>query len=53
MELDKSLKKKKKILEFPLQLSGLRTQNAVYEYVGSIPGLAQGVKYLALLQAAS
>ena len=32
------------ILEFPLWISGLRTQHNVYEDVASIPGLAQWVK---------
>ena len=37
-----SLKKKK--MEFPLWLSGLRTRHSVREDVGLIPGLAQWVK---------
>lgn len=37
--------------EFPLWLSGLRTRHHVYEDVGSIPGLAQWSKNLALMQA--
>ena len=39
--------------EFPLWLSGLRTQGSVYENAGLIPGPAQWVKDLALLQAAA
>ena len=37
-------------LEFPSWLSRLRTQHSVLEDVSLIPGLAQCVKYLALLQ---
>ena len=39
------------VLEFPLLLSGLRTQHSVCEDAGSIPGLAQWIKNLVLLQA--
>ena len=35
-------------LEFPLQLSGLRTRHSVYEDGGSIPGLTQWLKDLVL-----
>ena len=37
-----------KFLEFPLWLSGLRTQHSVRKDSGSIPGLTQWVKDLAL-----
>ena len=40
---------KKNPREFPLCLSGLRTQHSVCEDVGSIPGLSQWVKDLVLL----
>ena len=38
--------------EFPLWLSGLRTQYSLCEDVGLIPGIAQWVKDLALPQGA-
>lgn len=38
-------------LEFPLWLSGLRTQHCLCEDVGSVPGLDLWVKDLMLLQA--
>ena len=40
-------------LEFPLWFNGLRTRHSVHEDVGSIPGLAQWVKVLALIQSAA
>ena len=43
----------KKEWEFPLWLSGLRTQHSVYEDVSSIPGLTQWIKDLALPQVAA
>ena len=44
-------KQKCSLKEFPLWLSGLRTQSNLCEDVGSIPGLIQWVKDLAWLQA--
>jgi len=38
-------------MEFPWWLIGLRTQRCLCEVMGFIPGLAQWVKDLALLQA--
>ena len=46
-------KKKKKIEEAPLWLSGLRPQHSVGEDAGLIPGLVQWAKDPALLQAAA
>ena len=39
--------------EFPLWLSGFRTQQSICEDAGSVPGLAQWVKDLVLPQAAA
>ena len=39
---NKNAKKKKKIQESPLWLSGLRIQHSIHEDSGSIPGLDQG-----------
>ena len=44
-------KLKENAWEFPLWLSGLRTQHSVHKDVDSIPGLTQWVKDPALLQA--
>ena len=44
---------RREIVEFPLWLSGLRTQCCLCEDVGSIPGLTPWVKDLALLKAGS
>ena len=51
--LDKTKKHAKlnKMLEFPLWLSGFRTRHSVHENMGSIRGLTQWVKDLALPQA--
>ena len=38
-------------MEFPLWLSGLKTQHSVHGDAGSIPSVAQWIKYPALLQA--
>ena len=48
-----TLKNLRVLLEFPLQLSRLRTQHSVYEDVGLIPGLTQWIKDPALPQAAA
>ena len=44
---------RKSIWEFPLWLSGLRTQHSIPKGSGSIPGLAKWVKDLGLPQAAA
>ena len=41
---------KRMFMEFPLWLSGLRTRRCLGKDAGSIPGLAQWVKDLVLLQ---
>ena len=48
---DKKGLSKMQDLEFPLWLSGLRTQHCLCEDTGSVPGLTQQVKDPALHQA--
>ena len=42
---------KSRLMEFPLWLSGLRTQRSLHEDVSSISGLTHWIEDLALLQA--
>lgn len=44
---------KHRFLEFPLWFTGVTKATSIQEEAGSLPGLTQRAKYMALLQAAA